>query len=67
MLTGDKPWQESVSLGSWERLESYAHDIIEVINVVVLAFNHLFHFSFDEFLGFKPLGNRMDRLEFSAR
>lgn len=28
--TGDKPWQESVSLGSWERLESYAHDIIEV-------------------------------------
>lgn len=28
--TGDKPWQESVSLGSWERLESYAHNIIEV-------------------------------------
>lgn len=27
---GDKPWQEKVILGSWERAESYAHDIIEV-------------------------------------
>ena len=27
---GDKPWQENVVLGSWERLESYAHDIIMV-------------------------------------
>lgn len=31
ILLGDKPWQkEKVILGSWERLESYAHDIIEV-------------------------------------
>nr|CAH0110339.1 unnamed protein product [Daphnia galeata] len=29
---GDKPWQTAVSLGSWERLESYAHNIIEDLN-----------------------------------
>ncbi|EFX69969.1 hypothetical protein DAPPUDRAFT_328613 [Daphnia pulex] len=29
---GDKPWQKAVSLGSWERLESYAHNIIEDLN-----------------------------------
>lgn len=29
---GDKPWQPAVSLGSWERLESYAHNIIEDLN-----------------------------------
>ena len=27
---GWNPLQKSVILGSWERLESYAHDIIEV-------------------------------------
>jgi glucosylceramidase len=27
---GADPWQEKVVLGSWDRAESYAHDIIEV-------------------------------------
>ena len=31
MKQGDKPWQKAVSLGAWERLESYAHNIIEVV------------------------------------
>ena len=29
-VPGDKPWQQDVPLGAWERLETYAVDIIQV-------------------------------------
>jgi len=29
---GDKPWQQDVPLGAWERLETYAVDIIQDLN-----------------------------------
>ena len=57
--TGDKPWQENVVLGSWERLESYAHDIIIVkqksLYVAYRRMNklHIFDLSTNKKLGFE--------------